>query len=198
MLLAATLVSAGSGAALMGTDDGRVELVDEWERTATAFGQEVDDAAYARLGELSERGAVGYAVVGALLAGPVLAFAVAAAVRLTFRGATFTQALAVTSHASIILALRRVIAAPVAYARESTASATSLGVWFPGFDETSPVARFLGALDVFVMWWAVVLAIGVAVLYQRRARTLAATFVGMYAALALLLAIVMAVTGAGN
>ncbi len=48
---------------------------------------------------------------------------------------------------------------------------------------------------MFVIWWAIVLAIGVAVLYRRRARTVAAMFVGVYAALALLLAIAMAVTG---
>jgi len=41
----------------------------------------------------------------------------------------------------------------------------------------------------------VVLAIGVSVLYHRRARNVAVTFVGLYAALALLLAIAMAVTG---
>jgi hypothetical protein len=62
-------------------------------------------------------------------------------------------------------------------------------------DEASLVARFLGALDLFVIWWAIVLAIGVAVLYRRRARTVAVMFVGVYAALALLLAIAMAVTG---
>jgi hypothetical protein len=117
---------------------------------------------------------------------------------LVFRGgATFRQALAVSAHAGVILALRQLISAPVGYLRESTSSATSLGSWFSTLDEASPVARFLGTLDVFVIWWMVVLAIGVAVLYHRRARAIATTFVGIYAALALLLAIAMAVTG-GN
>jgi hypothetical protein len=88
-----------------------------------------------------------------------------------------------------------VIAAPVGYLRETTSSATSLGALFSSLDEASPAARFLGAIDVFVIWWVVVLAIGVAVLYHRRARSVAMTFVGVYAALALLLAIAMAVTG---
>jgi hypothetical protein len=123
--------------------------------------------------------------------------AVAGVLFLVFRGASFGQVMAVTTHAGVILALRQVIAAPVGYLRESTSSATSLGTWFPTLDQASPVARFLGAMDLFVIWWAIVLAIGVAVLYRRRARTVAATFVGVYAALALLLAIAMAVTG-GN
>ena len=42
---------------------------------------------------------------------------------------------------------------------------------------------------------AVVLGIGVAVLSARRARTVATVFVGVYAGLALLLAIAMAVSG---
>ena len=196
LLLVTTVVSAGAGLALMKTSVGRQALVDQWERTAVAFGQDLDDEAYARLEALSQSGAVGYAVLSALISGPLLAVATAALLKVVFRGgATFGQAMAVATHAGIILAVRQVVAAPVSYLRESTSSATSLGSWFSMLDEASPVARFLGALDVFVIWWAIVLAIGVAVLYRRRARTVAAMFVGVYAALALLLAIAMAVTG---
>ena len=198
MLLVTTLASAGTGVALMETAVGRQALVDQWERTATAFGQPVDDAGYARLEELSENGSAGYAIVNALISGPVVAFGVAALLFVVFRGdATFRQVLTVSAYAGVILALRQAIAAPVSYLRESTSSATTLGSLFSTVDEASPVARFLGAVDVFVIWWAIVLAIGVSVLYQRRARTVAVTFVGVYAALALLLAIAMAVTG-GN
>lgn len=196
MLVVTTVVSAGAGVALMETAVGRQALVDQWERTSTAFGQPVDDAGYARLEELSETGSAGYALVSALLTGPVLAIGVATVLFLVFRGdARFRQVLTVSAYAGVILALRQVIAAPVSYLRESTSSATTLGSLFSTVDEASPVARFLGTVDVFVIWWAIVLAIGVSVLYQRRARTVAVTFVGVYAALALLLAIAMAVTG---
>ena len=196
LLLVTTMVSAGAGLALMETAVGRQALVDQWERTAVAFGQEVDDETYARLEALSRSGAVGYALLSALISGPLLAVATAALLNVAFRGgATFGQAMAVTTHAGIILAVRQLIAAPVSYMRESTSSATSLGSWFSMLDEASPVARFLGALDVFVIWWAIVLAIGVGVLYRRRTRTVALVFVGVYAALALLLAIAMAVSG---
>jgi hypothetical protein len=182
--------------ALMATSVGRQALVDQWERTAVAFGQELDDAQYARLQALSGQGAVGYAVGSALISGPLLTVAIAALLKAgAGSGATFRQTMAVATHAGVILAARQLIAAPVSYLRESTSSATSLGSWFSMLDEASPVARFLGAVDLFVIWWAIVLAIGVGVLFQRRARPLAAMFVGAYAALALLLAIVMAVTG---
>jgi hypothetical protein len=105
----------------------------------------------------------------------------------------FRQVLAVAAHASPILALRFVVAAPFGYAQETARSVTSLAVWMPMFDAGAPVARILGLLDVFVVWWAAVLAVGVAVLYGRPARRVAAAFVGVYVGLALALAGVMAV-----
>jgi hypothetical protein len=50
-------------------------------------------------------------------------------------------------------------------------------------------------MDLFVIWWIVVLAIGVSVLYQRSTRSLALVFTGAYVVLALLAALVMAVSG---
>jgi hypothetical protein len=100
--------------------------------------------------------------------------------------------LAVVVHAGVILAVGRLVAAPLVYARETTASAMTVGTWFPSLDEASPVARFLGALDFFTLWWAVVLGIGVAVLSGRRARTCAAWVLSVYVGIALIAAAVMA------
>jgi hypothetical protein len=131
----------------------------------------------------------------AVVNGPLVALAVAAVVFVALggskRGTTFRQVFSVTAHAGVLLALRQVIAAPATYIRETTASATAVGLWFPAFDEASPVARFLGALDLMVLWWAVVLGIGIAVLYRRQPRRVVATMVGAYAAGALLLALAM-------
>jgi hypothetical protein len=198
VLVLATLLSATAGAVLFSTDVGQQALVDQWERTALAFGQPVGDAQYAGLQTLSARGPA-YAVGTALLTGPVLACLVSVVLFLVFRGrrpdVTFRQVLAVVAHAGVILALRQIAAAPLDYVRETTASATSLGVWFPMFDEAAPVARFLGVLDLFVIWWCVALAIGIGVTYGRPARTLAPTFVGAYVTIAAVLAVAMAVAG---
>jgi hypothetical protein len=78
---------------------------------------------------------------------------------------------------------------------ESTASATSIGTWWPTLNEASAGARFTGALDVFVIWWVVLLAIGFGVLYQRSVGRLALTLLGAYAGLALVLAGTMAALG---
>jgi len=197
LLALLTVVTAASRIALFETEIGRTALVDEWERTAIAFGQEVDDARYEELKALSAHG-FAYGLSTAVLSGPVVVLVVAAGVFVMFgrgRGdrASFAQVCAIATLASVPLALRQIVGAITGYASESTANAMSLGTWFSALDETSPVARFVGALDLFVIWWVVVLAIGVGVLYRRNARPLALTFLGAYAGFALLLAGTMAV-----
>jgi hypothetical protein len=199
VLLLTTLVTFISSALLFKTEVGRLALVDQWERTAIAFGHRIDDAQYTRLETLSANG-IGYAALSALVSGPILTVAVTLVLMLVARGilksrASFRQLLAVAAYAGVILALRRVIAAPLNYASETLASPTTLVRVMSTLDETSPVARFLGVIDLFVLWWIVVLAIGVAGVGRRPARPLALAFTGAYVALALLLALAMAVSG---
>jgi hypothetical protein len=198
VLLLTTTVTFGCLAAFLNTDIGRQALVDQWERTATAFGQTVDDASYARMEERASTGGAGwlYAAGTALAYGPGLACAVAAVLFLTLKPRrSYTQVLTVAVYAGVILALRQVVAAPVNYVRESIASPTTLVRFFGMLDEASPLARFLGVVDLFVVWWIVVLAIGVSVLYRRPMRKLALAFAGVYMVLALLAALVMAMAG---
>ena len=200
LLLLLTALTCAANAAVFSTEAGQQALVDQWERTALAFGEPVDDARYAELQDLSRNGPA-YGVLSALANGPLVAFGVAAAIYVVFRrsrAVTFRQVLAVAVHAGVILTVRQLVAAPATYARETTASAMTVGRWFPMFDEASPAARFFGVLDLFVIWWAVVLAIGVAVLYGRRSSRLALAFIGVYALFALILAATMAVLGGGN
>ena len=204
VLVATTAVTFLCGMAFLRTDVGQQALVDQWERTATAFGQPLDDEGYAQL-ELTARSSgfdVAYAAATALTSGPLLVFAVSGLlfVLLKRRGQSgsppsFVQVLAVVSHATAILALRQIVATPIDYVRESIASPTTLVQFFSMLNEASPLARFLGIIDVFVIWWIVVLAVGVSVLYQRSTRSLALVFTGAYVVLALLAALAMAVSG---
>jgi hypothetical protein len=199
-LQAVTLgITLTCGVLLQMTEVGRQALVDQWERTAVAFGQEVDNEAYTRLEELSERGEW-YAAASAIAGGPVLAFGLAAVLYAAFSKALggtarFRQVLAVVVHAGVILTARQMLAAPVSFVRETIASPTRLTIFFPMLDEASPAARFFGVIDLFVAWWMVAIAIGMAVLYRRPARRLAVGFLGAYVASAVLVAIVMAVMG---
>ena len=145
------------------------------------------------------RGGAAYAAATALASGPVLAAALAGLLFIAFRrgrrSVRYAQVLAIAAHASVILALRQVVAAPVSYARESLTNPTSAAVFLTMVDEGSPVTRFFSLIDLFVVWWLAALAIGVSVLYARPVRRLALTFTGIYLALALVLAGIMAAVG---
>lgn len=200
IMLTSFLVTAASGAAFMGTSVGQQALVDQWERTALAFGREVPDERYAELVAWSEHGPM-YAVVNALARGPVLSCAVAGIILGVFgrrrdaRGVRYAHVLAVVAHAGVILALGQLVAVPFNYSRETLANPATLGQLLPIFDEVSPAARFLGAIDLFVVWWVIVLALGISLLYRRSARATASAFIGIYLGFAALLAISMAVAG---
>ena len=203
-LVVATAVSAGSWAALYSTETGRIALVDQWERTAFALGRPLDDAGYARLQRLSSRG-VQYSLVRALAVGPALTTVVAVLIlavsrRLASAGLriTFRQCLAVAAHAGVVLALRDAVAAPLAYVRETTASATTVGQWFPMLDEATTAARFVGSLDAFVLWWVALVGIGTAILCERSTRRSAAAALGTFAAGAGVMAGVLGLVGGGR
>jgi len=202
VLIGTTIVTFICSAGFLRTQVGQQALVDQWERTALAFGQTVDDAQYSRMEETAGSGGFDlmYAAVTTLVSGPALALGLAALLclvlnRTTGHRASYVQVLAVVCYAAVILALRQVIAAPIDYLRESIASPTTLVQFFTMLDEASPVARFLGVIDLFVIWWIVVLAIGMSVLYERSTRRLALVFAGAYVALAFLAALAMAVSG---
>jgi hypothetical protein len=198
LLIILTAASCAATGGFLATDAGQVALVDQWERTALAFGRPVDDARYAEMQNLSRYG-VPYAAAMAALRIPVASTAIATVLFGAFaargRRAPFNQALAVTAHAGVILALRDVVAAPLNYVRESLASPATLNQLFGMFDEGSPLARFFALIDLFMLWWIVVLAIGVAVLYRTRIRSAVVTLVGAYVGIAVVLASTMAVLG---
>ena len=200
ILAATTAVTFLCGVAFLRTDVGQQALVDQWERTSTAFGQSVDDEGYARMEQTARNAGfdAAYSAVTALASGPALVFVLSGALFLLLKarqleGArpSFAQVLT----AGVILALRQVVATPIEYIRESIASPTTLVQLFSMLDEASPLARFLGIIDLFVVWWIIVLAVGLSVLYRRRTRTVLLALTGAYVALALLAALAMAVSG---
>lgn len=195
-ILAVTFMTVAASTLLaLETDTGELALLDQWEQTAAAFGRELEASQYAALERAAEYGAV-YALVSAFAGGPLLSVALAALLLVVFRllgavGTTYGQVLAVVAHAGIILGLRQLLTVALLPVRETLTSPMTANVLFGAFDEASPVARFLGVVDLFLLWWVVALAIGVAVLYRRSARRLALVFVSAYALVAAVLAIIM-------
>jgi hypothetical protein len=193
------VMTAIASAMVLETEVGRYALLDWWEQTALTFGQQIDDRQYAALAMASEQGWL-HAVASALVTGPVLTVGLSACLGVAFRNSTtppvrYQQVLTVVAHAGVILAVRQMVTATSIYLRDTLASPLTLGALFSGLDEISPAAQILGALDLFVLWWIIVLAVGTSVLYQRPAPRLAVAFLGTYVAIAAIIAAAAALTG---
>ncbi len=61
---------------------------------------------------------------------------------------------------------------------------TTVAAFCPMLEPDSFLARLLGAIDVFIIWQLMMLAIGVAVLYGRRTGPIVTTFYTVYALIA--------------
>jgi hypothetical protein len=197
--LVTTLVAIVATAGFLATDVGRLAVLDQQVRQTESLGVAVTDQMYARLEGMQRY--MPYLAGGGILAGWPLGWLVLSGILVAvFNGwlggeATFRQVFAVVVHCSVIRALQAAFVAPLNYARESTGGATSLGVFFPMLGEGSFLARLLGGIDLFTVWWVVVLSTGLSVLYQKRTGSIAVWFLGLYAAGALALAAIQTIRG---
>jgi len=105
--------------------------------------------------------------------------------------ATFRQVFAVVAHSWFLPMLQTVFVLPLNYATGSMAGSTSLAVFLPMLDKSSFIARFLGQVDLFRIWWVVSLAIGFAALYKRKTSPIAWWFLAAYGVIALAVAGIM-------
>jgi hypothetical protein len=182
----------------LSTDIGQQASLDDNVRRMESFGRTVSDAQYAqmeRMAPYSRYFAAGFQLV--LM--PIMALIVAGLAFAVFNAAlganaTFKQVYAVVVHSGAILVLQALFGLPLAYARESLAGTTNLGVFVPFLDENSFGAWMLGAIDLFVIWWMVSLAIGLGVLYRRRTGPIATSLLVIYAAIGILIAVIKTVS----
>jgi hypothetical protein len=108
--------------------------------------------------------------------------------------ATFKQVMSVVVHSQTVSTVSVLIAAPIMYSRGEMrmGGIANLGGLLPMLDETSVLARFLGSIDLFMIWWIVVLAIGLGVLYKRSTTGIATGLFIFYGVVALGLAFFLA------
>ena len=111
---------------------------------------------------------------------------------------TFKQLFAVYVHSRSISAAGQLFTGPLNYFRGSMTSATNLAVFLPMIDEQSFIGRLLGMIDLFIVWWFVLLAIGLGVLYRRRTEPIAIGLFGVYARDHVVIAGVMSAFGRSN
>jgi hypothetical protein len=159
------LVVAACGFSILSTAVGRQALVDERVRTTEMIGGRVDDAVYAAW--LANPPISAYFTSGGrvLVTPPatlVVALGLVGLAAMEHARVSFVVAMAIVVNATTVLALQQVVALPAQWVRESLASPTSLATVIPVFDEGTWLARLLGSIDVFGLWWVVLIAIGLA------------------------------------
>lgn len=130
---------------------------------------------------------IGSVLIGALIAGLLFAIFNAAMGGEASYKAVFT----VLVHAGVISALGQLFTGPINYFRGAVTSATSLGALLPMLDDQSFMGRLAGMIDVFIVWWVVVLAMGLAVLYRRKTQPIAIALFAVYAVIIVGIAAVM-------
>jgi hypothetical protein len=198
-VLVVTIVLSAIFAALpMTTDGGQQSAIDSQVKTMEGFGFDVNDEAYAQM----QRGAarMPYTTgLSVLILGPIMTVIFSAILFAIFAvmggGATFKQVFTVYAHSGIITTVGGVFGGTINYFRESMTSATNLNALLPMLEEGTFAARLAGFVDLFVIWWLIVLSIGLAVLYRRRTQSVAIILFSIYAVIALGVAGVMSMFG---
>jgi hypothetical protein len=199
--LAALLIaiSAVSSAGFLMTRVGQLAALDQQVRQLESFGAVITDDRYEALRQLVPYRPV-VSAASIIVGWPILWLVMARGLqwigRRMGRGEpSFRQVLAVVVHTWAIIGVRAVVAAPINYVRESLGGSTSLSVLMPVFGASTFPGRLLGAVDIFIVWWVALLAMGVGILYQTRTLPIARWLFGAYVGVAAAVALTQALRG---
>ena len=194
MLALTTLVVALFAALPMTTDAGQQAALDQQVESMKAWGVDVSDEMYAQMEKGKAR--MPYTTGGVILVVTPLVSVIAAAVLFAIFNAglggdaAFKTVYSVLVHAGAVSALGAVFTGSINYfGGKAGTSAANLGALLPMLPEQSFAANLLGTVDVFLIWYVIVLAIGLGVLYRRRTQPIAIALLSFYAIVALAIAI---------
>lgn len=123
--------------------------------------------------------------LGGLLWPPIAALVLAGVLFFSFKifggEATYRQVFTVTVHAGLVIAVRTLFITPINYYRASADSAANLYMFVSGFlPDSGFVAKLLGMVDLFRVWWVLVLAAGLAAVYRRKMKPVAWSLFSVY------------------
>jgi hypothetical protein len=200
MLVVTGVIVAFFTALPMTTEAGRQSALDQQVQQMQSFGFQVNDQMYQRMEQGAAR--MPYTTgISILVVSPIMALIVTGIFFAIFNAglggeASFRQVFSVLVHANAVSALSGVFSGTINYFRGSIGSVTSLGALLPMLPENSFFGRLLGMVDVFMIWYVLVLAMGLAVLYRRRTQPIAISLLAVYAVIAVVVALVKSRLGA--
>jgi hypothetical protein len=199
-MLALTAVIVAIFTALpLTTEAGRQAALDQQVQQMQSFGMTVNDQMY----EQMEKGAgrMPYVTgIMVLVMTPIISVIVAGILFAVFNAAmggeaSFKQLFSVYAHAGAISAISTIFSGIINYFRGSMGSVANLGALMPMLPENSFAGRLLGMVDIFMIWYVIVLAMGLAVLYRRRTQPIAISLLTIYAVIAIVVALVKSQVG---
>jgi len=197
VMLVTMVMSSAAYYVILSSQDMQDAIVDQQITAMESRGSTVSDDQVANIerfiGYLPMIYAVGIFVVGPLFGAAIAGIVTGIFSTLMGGNGTFKQVFAVMSHAGVIPAISALFIAGMLAAGVKPIGVrppgANLGVFLPMLEETSFLAVMLRSIDMFLLWWMVVLAIGLGVLYKRRTGPIATTFIGLYVVIALLIAV---------
>jgi len=200
ILLLTAGLSAFFTALPMTTDAGKQAAIEKNVEQMKSLGFTVTDQMYDGM----QRGAknMPYTTGGSILvAVPLMSLIFAGILFAIFNAAlggeaSFKQLYSVYLHSGVISVLSAMLMGTVNYFTGRMASVTSLGALLPMLSEKSFAANLLGAVDLFIIWSVIVLAIGLGVLYKRRTQPIAISLLSVYAVIAIVIALLKSRGGA--
>ena len=193
-LTVVALVTAGTTGWLTSTELGQQMLLERQVGAMESFGLTITDEMYDELADGFENSM--YLSAGAVVVVTPILYLIIAGVVWTIcyvllgAHAPFRAMYAVVAHAGVVGIAQQLFQVPLNYARGVMSSPTTLAAFLPMLEPGSFVARLLGAIDLFVIWQLMVLAIGIAVLYGRRTGPIVTIFYTLYAVIAVAIAFV--------
>jgi len=200
MLALTAVLSAFFTALPMTTDAGKQAAIEQQVQQMQSFGFPVNDQLYDQLQKGANR--LPYTTGGSVLVvWPIMAAIFAGILFAIFNAglggeATFKQVYSVYIHSGVISTLSAVLSGTVNYFSGRVGSVTNLGALLPMLPEKSFGAHLLGAVDIFIIWSVIVVAMGLAVLYKRRTQPIAISLLSVYAVIALGIALLKSRGGA--
>jgi Yip1 domain len=104
--------------------------------------------------------------------------------------ATFKQVYAAVAHSGVVSSLQGIVTAGLlllgAKPSGTNPPGANLAIFVPMLEETSFVTKFLGSIDLILVWWIVTISIGLGVMYRRRTGGIATTLLAIYVVIALI------------
>lgn len=194
LLLVACLSSFGATLPML-TEGGRQSAIDQQVSGMESFGMQVTDEMYEQIQRRASW--LPYQTgIGVLISVPLLLLVIAGILFAIFNAAmggdaSFKQVFAVVAHANVIAVAGQLFTGVINYFRESVSSVTNLTAALPFIDDSTFVGKLLSMIDLFMIWWVLVLAIGVGVLYRRRTQPIALALFAVYAVIAVAIAAIM-------